>query len=162
MKRMMSDATIIQGFREFEKTNIRVSANNIIGFPEESRKDIMRTIEINRQVRPDSIIVNAFRPYSGTELRQICIEKNLISLEERAEDNRAYGAFYNGVLSADELEGIRRVFNLYVKFPKDRWHEVRIAETDYRQYETLKEEFKELFILNNSKALEAEELFITD
>ena len=128
----------------------------------------MRTIEINRQINPDSIVVNSFRPYSGTELRKICIEMGLIPAEERAEDNRVYGAFYNGVLSAEELEGLRRAFNLYVKFPQERWDEVRRAETDDGIFEQLKAEFQENRMLHRPKAaagkrvIPLEGLFITD
>ena len=143
LKRFMTNEQIIAAFREFEKTKIRVSANNIIGFPGETRENIMETIELNRQIHPGNTIVNAFRPYSGTELRRLCIEKGLIPAGERAEDNRVYGAFDNGALTAKELEGIRRVFNLYVKFPKDRWDDVRKAETDDDVLESLKQEYRE-------------------
>jgi len=166
LKRLMPDDTIVRGFKEFENTNIRISANNIIGFPTETREDIMRTIDINRQINPDSTIVNAFRPYSGTELRKICIEKGLISREERAEDNRVYGAFYNGVLTAEELEGIRKAFNFYVRFPKERWEEVRKAETDDTVFQQLKEEYKENQHLYRKTRKEGEvaasEIFIND
>ena len=101
----------------------------------------MKTVEINRQINSDSIVVNAFRPYSGTELRQVCIERGLVPAEERAEDNRVYGAFYNGILSADELEGIRRVFAFYVKFPKKRWGEIKVAEREEEVFSRLHEEF---------------------
>ena len=73
----MPDEIIIKAFKEFENTSIRISANNIIGFPTESREDIMKTIELNRKINPDSVVLNAFRPYSGTELRKICIEKRI-------------------------------------------------------------------------------------
>ena len=168
LKRLMPDNIIVKGFQEFEKTGIRISANNIIGFPRETREDIMRTIEINRQINPDSIVVNSFRPYSGTELRKICIEMGLIPAEERAEDNRVYGAFYNGVLSAEELEGIRRAFNYYVKFPKKRWDEVRRAETNDRIFEQLKAEFQENRMLHRQRAAQgtrdipAKDIFIID
>jgi radical SAM superfamily enzyme YgiQ (UPF0313 family) len=167
LKRMMPDSVIVQGFKEFEKTNIRISANNIIGFPGESRDDIFRTIKINRQINPDSIVVNAFRPYSGTELRQICIEKGIIPAEERAEDNRVYGAFYNGVLPAEELEGIRKVFAFYVKFPEERWNEIKVSESDEKAFESLQEEFLGLDMLHREKRLrtdkvEADEIFIND
>ena len=166
LSRLMADDVIVRGFREFEKTNIRISANNIIGFPSETREDIMRTIEINRSIRPDSIVVNAFRPYSGTPLRQKCIEMGLIPKEERAEDNRVYGAFFNGVLPSEELEGIRRAFNLYVKFPKDRWDEVRAAERDNKAFEYLIEEFLSKDMLHRKTLPEgsatAEEIFLHD
>jgi len=172
LSRMMPDEKIIKGFKEFEKTNIRISANNIIGFPGENREDIMLTIEINRKINPDSVVVNAFRPYSGTKLRKICIDKGLIPKEERAEDNRAYGAFYNGVLKSEELENIRKVFALYVTFPKNRWKEIRQAETDEILYRKLMEEYKSKQLLNRKKRenkilsihenISAKEVFIND
>jgi radical SAM superfamily enzyme YgiQ (UPF0313 family) len=143
LNRLTKNEDIINAFREFEKTNIRISANNIIGFPGETRKDIMETVEINKKISADSIIVNAFRPYSGTRLRKICIENNLIPTEERVEDNRTYSAFYNGVMSAAEIEGIRRMFNFYVRFPKNRWNEIRKAETDETIHKALKQEIEQ-------------------
>jgi len=166
LKRMMSDDVIFRGFREFEKTNIRISANNIIGFPMETREDIMRTIGINKNIKPDSIVVNAFRPYSGTPLRQTCIEMGLIKKEERAEDNRVYGAFFNGVMPAEELEGIRRTFNFYVKFPNERWDEIWAAEQDDKIFERLKKEFLVEDMLHRNVlpkgSATAEEIFIHD
>jgi len=172
LSRMMPDEKIIKGFKEFEKTNIRISANNIIGFPGESREDIMLTIEINRKINPDSVVVNAFRPYSGTKLRKICIDKELIPKEERAEDNRVYGAFYNGVLKAEELENIRKVFALYVTFPKNRWKEIRQAETDEILFNKLMQEYKSKELFNRKKRensvislhenISAQDIFIND
>ena len=168
----MPDATIVKGFNEFEKTGIRISANNIIGFPGETREDLMLTIELNRKINPDSVIVNAFRPYAGTQLRSICIKKGLIPKEERAEDNRVYGAFCNGALSGEELENIRKVFALYVTFPKSRWKEIRKAEKDDVLYNKLMREGQANRILHrkNRKAypnslhenIEAHEVFIND
>lgn len=157
LNRFMSNDVIVNAFKEFEKTNIRISANNIIGFPFEAREDIMDTIEINRQINPDSIVVNAFRPYSGTELRKKCIESGLIPKEERAEDNRVYGAFNNGVLSAEEIEGIRKVFNLYVKFPKERWEEIKRAENDEKLRQSLIKEYQEKNMLYRNKNKDNEE-----
>ena len=36
------------------------------------------------KINADSIVVNAFRPYSGTKLRKICIDKGLIPKESLA------------------------------------------------------------------------------
>ncbi len=171
LKRRMPDEIIVKAFKEFENTSIRISANNIIGFPTESREDIMKTIELNRKINPDSVVVNAFRPYSGTELRKICIEKGLIPKEERAEDNRAYGAFNNGSLTSDELENIRKVFAFYVTFPKNRWAEIKKAETDDNQFKILMEEYKNNQLLNRKNRVkkdtkkdqvEANDIFIND
>jgi len=170
--RLMPDSEIIRGFKEFEKTNIRISANNIIGFPGETREDLMLTIDLNRKLNPDSVVVNAFQPYSGTKLRKICIEKGLIPKEERAEDYRIYGSFYNGAISAQELENIRKCFSLYITFPKSRWPEIRKAETDDRIFNALMKEYKDKEMLNRKNResipnsihgnIEANEVFIND
>lgn len=151
LKRFMSDETIVRAFKEFEATKIRISANNIMGFPGETREDVMKTVEINRQINSDSVVVNAFRPYSGTELRKKCIQMGLIPKEKRAEDNRVYEAFNNGVMSAEEIEGIRRVFNLYVKFPKERWDEIKKAESDDELFQALKKEYQDNQMLYRKK-----------
>jgi len=171
LKRRMPDEIIIKAFKEFEKTSIRISANNIIGFPTESREDIMKTIELNRRINPDSVVVNAFRPYSGTELRKICIQKGLIPREDRAEDNRAYGAFNNGALTSSELENIRKVFALYVTFPKNRWSEIKQAETDDAVFKKIMNEYKDQNLLERQNRvagdtekdkITANEIFIND
>ena len=172
LARMMPDEVIVRGFKEFEDTEIRISANNIIGFPGETREDIMLTIEINRKINPDSVVVNAFRPYSGTKLWKICIDKGLIPKEERAEDNRIYGAFNNGVLTSEELENIRKVFALYVTFPKSRWKEIKKAERDSILYNKLMNEYKTKQLFNrknrkysddfNHQNISAHEIFIND
>ena len=109
----------------------------------------MLTIEINRKINPDSVVVNAFRPYSGTKLRKICIDKGLIPKEVRAEDNRVYGAFYNGALSGEELENIRKVFALYVTFPKSRWNDIKIAEKNDQEGQLMFKKFGKEFDEND-------------
>ena len=115
---------------------------------------------------------NAFRPYAGTKLRKICIDKGLIPKEERAEDNRIYGAFFNGVLTSNELENIRKVFALYVSFPKSRWAEIKKSETNPVLYNKLMKEFNEKQLLDRKNRqnmpgslhdnIDAHELFIND
>ena len=151
----MDDETIIYGFKALSETDMRISANNIIGMPMETREDIFNTIRINRTVNPDNIIVNAFRPYTGTPLRQDCIEMGLIKPGVRAEDNRTLEQFYNGVLTAREIEGLRRTFVLYVTFPEERWPEIKEAEQSDDKFEELSKEFYDQNLLDrqNRKCL---------
>ena len=172
LKALTITSSAIFLFKSLFLNSIRISANNIIGFPTETREDIMKTIELNKLISADSVVVNAFRPYSGTELRKVCIEKGLIPKEERAEDNRAYGAFDNGALTSDELENIRKVFALYVTFPKNKWPEIRKAEDDEKIFNKLMKEYKEndlLLRINRTKdntsekdIVTANEIFIND
>ena len=155
LERRMDDVTIIEGFRALGETDMRISANNIIGMPMETREDIFNTIRINRVVNPDNIIVNAFRPYTGTPLREDCIALGLIKPGIRAEDNRSLEQFYNGVLTAKEIEGLRRTFVLYVTFPEERWPEIKEAEQNDDKFNELSREFysENLLDRNNRKCL---------
>ena len=83
-----------------------------------------------------------------------------------------YGAFDNGILTSQELENIRKVFALYVKFPKSRWKEIKKAETDSILYNKLMNEFKTKQLLNRKNReknpeslhenISAHEIFIND
>lgn len=158
--RLMSNETVVAAFKEFEGSNVRVSANNIIGFPFETREAIFETIEVNRHINPDNTVVNSFRPYTGTPLRQLCIEKGLIQPGILAADNRDDTVYYNGHLSEAEIGGIRRCFPLYVKFDRTRWPQIREAETNDDIYNELAFEFRENFLLNRfDQAKQASEIF---
>ena len=117
--------------------------------------------------------------YPPPDDRWIRIGRNTYSLpwskmtkEERAEDNRIYGAFFNGVLTSNELENIRKVFALYVSFPKSRWAEIKKSETNPILYNKLMREFKDKHLLDRKNRhnapgslhenIDARELFIND
>ena len=78
----------------------------------------------------------------------------------------------NQKISAEELENIRRVFALYVTFPKSRWAEIRKAETDLSLFNKLMKEYKEKEMLNRKNRqsvpnsihgnIESSEVFIND
>ena len=44
----------------------------------------------------------------------------------------------------EDISNLRRVFAMYVKFPKDRWPEIKKAETDPELYAKLSDEFTEM------------------
>ncbi len=50
------------------------------------------------------------------------------------------------LMTAQELQGLHRTFPMYVRFPKERWPEIRIAESNNAEYETLLAEFKAMYL----------------
>ena len=127
LNRSTNDDDMINGVREAIKADVRVGANVIIGFPGESRDHIFETIELVRESKPTSTMVHLFQPYKKTPLRQECIKLELIKEDYICGDYRME-AIGTGILSATELLGLQRTFNLYVDLPKDRWDEIREAE----------------------------------
>ena len=79
LNRKLKDETILRAFRIVRAAGIRVTAFNMIGLPTETRKDIFKTIHLNRKVRPDTTTANLMYPYPGTAIRKMCLNLGLIS-----------------------------------------------------------------------------------
>lgn len=122
-----SNRQILNAFEILRRYEIPVSVNNMIGFPDETRKLIFDTIELNRKLNGDTVNAFIFVPYRGTELHKIAEAKGYIP------QNFKTGVIGTDVLnmpqiSKEEVLGLQRTFCLYVKFPKSEWEEIKIAE----------------------------------
>jgi radical SAM superfamily enzyme YgiQ (UPF0313 family) len=127
----MSNETIIKAIDVIKNnSNIRVSVNNIVGFPFETRENIFKTIELNRQVNADTRMVNIFNPFKGTKLRQMAVEAGFISADMDAGDYRSDYLLDMPQLSKEELKGLHKAFLLYVNFPKFLWPLIKYCEKD--------------------------------
>jgi radical SAM superfamily enzyme YgiQ (UPF0313 family) len=126
--RNIKDETIIKAFDLLRESGIRVSANNIIGFPSETREMIFETIELNRRIQANGVMVSYFSPYKGCTLREVCELEGYIKDDEIAMDYRLGPSMDMPQLRAVELAGLHRTFPLYVKFPKEVWPEIKKAE----------------------------------
>ena len=150
LHRMMSNKQIIEAFRILKKTKMQVSANSIIGFPGETREQIFETIELNRELNPDNIMIHVFNPYRGTSLYDISVEKGYIAPDHMAGDYRADFTLTMPQISKQEILGLQRTFAMYVKFPRDMWPDIRIAEKfdeeGNKKFEKISKIYKEQFL----------------
>jgi len=144
--RNVSDAIIIRAFETLRDTGIRVSANNIIGFPTETRDMIFDTIELDRKLQPDGVMLSFFSPYKGSSLRTMCEDEGYIEDGDYAMDYRLGPSMDMPQMSAKELTGLHRTFPLYVKFPKDEWEQIRRCEDDTPEGNALFKEYSERYI----------------
>ena len=126
--RHITNDTILRAFDLLRETGIRVSANNMIGFPTETRAMVFDTIALNRALHPDGVMVSYFSPYKGCHLRERCEADGLLSNEDIAADYRLTPSMDMPQLRYDALVGLRRAFPLYVKFPETEWDEIRKCE----------------------------------
>jgi len=142
MNRNMSDETIIKNFNLVKSYGIRTSAYNIIGFPYETRETIFETIELNRNANPDGFSVNYIHPYKNIPIRKIFEKHGLNPNYEVTQNSEPH--FIPKGMTYQELKGLKRNFPFYVLFPKDRWDEIKLAETDEQVYQKLQKEFTKL------------------
>ncbi len=126
--RNVTDKTIIKAFDLLRDSGIRVSANNIIGFPTETREMIFDTIKLDRKLKPDGVMVSYFSPYKGATLRDVCEQEGYIKDETIAEDYRLGPSMDMPQMSGKELTGLHRTFPLYVKYPEEEWDDIRRCE----------------------------------
>jgi anaerobic magnesium-protoporphyrin IX monomethyl ester cyclase len=128
LNRKISNDSMIKAFDILKRSTIPFSVNNIIGIPDETRKEVFDTIELNRIVRADSISVFIFTPYRGTRLRQYCIEKGYISRDAYSSNHAKESILNMPSMSAEEILGLVRTFPLYVKFPREYYGLIGKAE----------------------------------
>lgn len=148
LNRYVTNEKIIKAFDIAKKSNIRVCANNIIGFPKETRELIFDTIELNRELKADNLITNIFSPYRGTKLWQMCVDLKYIADKAFAGDYRSDAGLNMDQLSKEEIKGLQRAFPLYVKLPKQLWPEIAIAEKTDKEGNL---KFEELSVLYKEK-----------
>jgi len=143
--RDITNETTIKAFKLFENSKIRVSANNIIGFPTETRENIFQTIELNRRINTKGVMVSFFSPYRGSSLREVCELEGYLKEEDIAKDYRLAPTLDMPQLSRSELAGLQRTFPMYVKFPKNEWPLIRICEGQGPEADRIYEEMSRIY-----------------
>jgi anaerobic magnesium-protoporphyrin IX monomethyl ester cyclase len=128
LKRKVSNTVMIDRFKILNRCDLPFSVNNIMGFPKETRELAMDTIKINQQIEADSYNAYSFSPYHGTPLRKIAEELGYIDPSVIARSVTKPTLLNMPQFPPEAIEGLRRCFVLYVKFPQNRWQEIKQAE----------------------------------
>jgi radical SAM superfamily enzyme YgiQ (UPF0313 family) len=119
---------IIDVFRILDRYSIPITINNILGFPGETRELIFDTIELNRELGTDSVNAFFFTPYRGTAMYKDALERGYLDGVAETNSLMIGSILKMPTISREEIMGLVRTFSLYVKFPKEEWPEIRVAE----------------------------------
>jgi radical SAM superfamily enzyme len=149
LDRRWKNGDIIKATNVPKKLGIQFSVNNITGFPNETRKLAFDTIELNRQIESDNQNIYSFVPFHGTPLRILAEKMGLISHEIITKCLTNKPQIVLPEFLPEEIEGFKRCFPLYVKFPRNRWKEIekaeKLDEEGNRIYSNLKSEHIEKY-----------------
>lgn len=150
MNRNIPNDKIVRAVEILAQSRLRVSVNNVIGFPTETRELIFETIELNRRFSGvHGVMCSIYNPYRGTRLREIAEARGYIDRDAIAGDYRKETIMRMDHLTPEAIKGLQRTFPLYVKFPKARWPEIERAEAlgpeGNRVFEALAAEYRERF-----------------
>jgi len=150
LDRQWKNKDVIEACSIPKKLGVQFSVNNITGFPTETRKLAFDTIEINRHIDADNQNIYSFVPFHGTPLRRMTEKMGLISHSTITKCLTDKPQVVLPDYSPEEIEGIKRCFVLYVKFPKNRWKDIEKAEKFTEEgnkiYRDLKQEYQEKYI----------------
>jgi radical SAM superfamily enzyme YgiQ (UPF0313 family) len=131
LSRNVSDKKTIESFKMVADKKYTTVANSIIGMPDETRSLIFDTINLSRSL-PDKVDASGafiWAPYHGTALRDMAVKKGYVGEHEIASiSNCARSMLTMPTISKDEIQGLARTFSFYVKFPKERFSDIKVAE----------------------------------
>jgi len=155
VKRDYSNDDAVKKIKIIEKLGITFSVNNIIGFPDETRELAFDTIELNRRFNSDNTSCSILVPFHGTELHAYAVEKGYLDPNVIcAVSNSGESLLNMPQWDKKDMTRLRDVFAMYIKFPKDRWPEIKRAETDAELRSKLREEFVKTYWSDSSAKIE--------
>lgn len=88
LKRHMSNESIKRSFALLRQAGIKTSSFNMVGIPDETYRDYMETVALNREINPDFMQISIFYPYKGSGLGDLAQEKGY--LDENAGFSHSY------------------------------------------------------------------------
>lgn len=150
LKKNFTNQQAIEAFDILHKQGIKVSVNNIIGFPDETRDLVFDTIKLNRQITVDSTNGFVFQPYRGTYLREYCIKKGYLYDDYHGTESFIGSPIGNSILSMpqftqEQIEGMLRTFVLYVKMPENYYPLIEEAEKLTKEGDAALEKLRDIF-----------------
>jgi len=145
LKKRFTNKQAISAFEILEENKMPVTVNNIIGFPDETRELAFDTIRLNKQITADTINALFFVPYTGTPLRQYCIDKGYLDPKVKTDSVIKDSILNMPGFPSDEIKGLIRTFSLYVKMPESYFGKIRIAEQLNEEGDAVYTELRETF-----------------
>lgn len=130
VKRDYTNTDFVSRFKLLKGCSFKVTVNNIVGLPTETRDLAWDTMLLNREVRDVIHSMNAFHfvPYHGTPLREVALKEGYLSDDTRVEHNMKDTVLDMPQFPRSAVRGAVRTFALYVKFPESEFG--RIAEAE--------------------------------
>jgi len=164
LKKALKNEKVYEGFKTLAKYKIRPTVNSMMGLPDETRKEIFETIEINREISKilkgdHNLNIFTFVPFSGTVLRDLCVEKGYVD-----KDAPIPFSFYKESMltmpsiTKAEIAGLEKTACLYIGLDKSHWPDIKIAEKDDDEGQSMFE--KLMLILKEKREAQAQQFAV--
>ena len=83
LNRKMSDTQIIETCKLLKKAGIKVTTLNMAGMPGEEAVQMLKTLELNQKINPDTALFSTFYPFPGTRLAEIAFKEGYLSSSDK-------------------------------------------------------------------------------
>jgi len=130
LRMLRKGVTVRQNYdaaRICRKYGIKIFANYMFGVPTESKDEVMDTVRMIREIRPDHHSCSFFTPLPGSDLAAYCAQNNLCLPHSHGEYNRGRltakirGVDYGFLLRAvDEARGVGILGRILRRFQRTR------------------------------------------
>ncbi len=149
IKRIYSNKKAIAGVDLVKKYDVKYSCNNIVGFPTETPELHEDTVELNRILEPHNASAAIFTPFHGTTLRKLSLDKGYLKDPHFiAPTNTETSCLDMPQFTKEQIAGKSRTFKLYLRFHRNRWCDIKRAESltpeGNKIWMELKEEYKQM------------------
>jgi len=124
---------IIRAFEILNKNKIRTAAYFMMGFPFETRKEIMETIELARTIKPTLSLVYLVYPFHKQPLWELCLKKGYITGKEKCVDFATKTILNMPQITKQELYGLRKMFDYYRLLPKAFFPLIKTCEKENKE-----------------------------
>ena len=115
LRRYANQEKIINAFKLLKENNIKRTAYNIIGLPEQDEKSILDTIRFNQELDPDNITVAFYSPYIGTSQQKKANELGYFDDYEYHVDSALRSLSKHSLVDIKTLSFYKKNFNEFVK-----------------------------------------------
>jgi len=117
LNRAMSKEDIRNAVDLFNKCNIKIMLQNMIGLPGGSLKKDIETLKLNIECRPEYPWVSIFQPYPRTRIAEFCEAQGLYDGNLGAIQERFFDSTILKIKNKREIENLQKWFALATHFP---------------------------------------------
>lgn len=118
LNRNLGRTQIMASCRQAKEMGFKLAVFNMVGLPYETVASIKETIQINREIGPDSIFCSIFYPYPGTVLYDLCQKKGWLSPRQVSSFFESVSVLDQPSIRPEEVAYYHEIFKGLVLYPK--------------------------------------------
>ena len=122
LNRKHTDDDIVEAAHRIRRHGIKLSAEFIFGFPEETPEDMWKSLNLSDRLNANYSPSFVFYPYPKTELAEYCLEKGYLNKKNYELVKKGYGSYHTtGWLDLpymDDVYKFAKILPIYTVCPK--------------------------------------------